>query len=671
MDDSNSKKLLDVLKGRDNSTFSSASKKDSETVILGKMYNFLVKNKEDKKRQQQEIDLKQKQIETSKESSDTLTTSDVSSTVTPMKKDSDGGFSGALSVLGIVSAGVGVYVFSKEIQEKIDEIGEYFKESTWTDQFQKIKDAFDFDSLLDKMSLGDVSGVVSAGAELSGFDPQDLAKLTQGGTSMMGESEFKQIQSQHKELEGKAYTDVGANLAAQGFKAKDIQKQLGTTDIAQTYAAEQFGVESTKKLYAARDTESAAALMPEVAQTQRSLFYDESGKERTVGQVKETIAQRTASRKPTGEVEQILATIRQRESNNNYSRKNSKGSASGAYQFIDSTWQSLAKGVPGAEQYQHASDAPPEVQDAVARKYVEDILRKSGGDITAIPKVWYTGNIQGKMSSSALAANNGYTVDKYVEHWMQAYQGMGGKGPSSTQAQYTGLISTQVSPIPPEMQMPTATGGNISGLTFAPGVDTGISAAISDKMRVLQNAFGKKLTITSGFRSPERNAKVGGAKNSAHMRGNAVDVSTAGMSMDDKIKLIQVASAVGIGGIGVYSSGGLHFDIEGKRAWGDDYHMSSLPQWAAGVIAGHLQGNYLGSLQNIQPVELPGTVTPTQQTPSPLPQQERKQTGANKTVIIAPQTQVTSVVMKKKSDPTNIFGNSTPQDAASYGIRGQ
>lgn len=35
---------------------------------------------------------------------------------------------------------------------------------------------------------------------------------------------------------------------------------------------------------------------------------------------------------------------------------------------------------------------------------------------------------------------------------------------------------------------------------------------------------GIPFIITSGFRTPEHNAEVGGAKNSAHLRGNAVDI---------------------------------------------------------------------------------------------------------------------------------------------------
>ena len=125
-----------------------------------------------------------------------------------------------------------------------------------------------------------------------------------------------------------------------------------------------------------------------------------------------------ASAASPGILEKILATIRQRESGGNYQIKAKGSSASGAYQFIDSTWQSLVKKYNVGKEFLSANLAPPEIQDQVARKYVEEILAKNNGDITAVPKTWYTGNAQGKMSASALAANKGMTADMYSQKWL-------------------------------------------------------------------------------------------------------------------------------------------------------------------------------------------------------------------------------------------------------------
>jgi len=120
-------------------------------------------------------------------------------------------------------------------------------------------------------------------------------------------------------------------------------------------------------------------------------------------------------------VEAILKTIRVRESGENYSVKNPNASASGAYQFIDSTWRSLTNKFGVGTEYKSARSAPPEVQDAVARQYVKEILAQNNNDVSKVPVVWYTGNAQGKISDKALAANNGLTPQEYQNKWLRAY----------------------------------------------------------------------------------------------------------------------------------------------------------------------------------------------------------------------------------------------------------
>ena len=117
-------------------------------------------------------------------------------------------------------------------------------------------------------------------------------------------------------------------------------------------------------------------------------------------------------------------------------------------------------------------------------------------------------------------------------------------------------------------------------------LERGVSSGLAQKLQEIESAFGGRLTVTSGARSQEGNKSVGGAGNSAHLRGNAVDVKFNG-GVAETLKLIEAASKAGIGGIGVYGPGSVHLDVESKRAWGSDYRRGSVPQWAEGAIRAH------------------------------------------------------------------------------------
>ena len=146
-------------------------------------------------------------------------------------------------------------------------------------------------------------------------------------------------------------------------------------------------------------------------------------------------------------VDKILSTIRMKESGNNYKASNPTSSASGAYQFLDSTWQSLTKKYGVGEKYLRAKDAPADVQDEIAKKYVQDILKQSGGDVKAVPLAWYTGNIQGNISAAALAANRGMLPETYANSWMDTYNRAGGTSVSPQSS------PTDISAKPTEGQM--------------------------------------------------------------------------------------------------------------------------------------------------------------------------------------------------------------------------
>lgn len=118
----------------------------------------------------------------------------------------------------------------------------------------------------------------------------------------------------------------------------------------------------------------------------------------------------------------------------------------------------------------------------------------------------------------------------------------------------------------------------------------GVQPLVTDRFIALQNQFGRILPVSSGFRDPEKNAAVGGAKGSQHMHGNALDVDVSHLDIDERKHLIGMASAMGFTGVGVYDNA-LHLDMGPRRAWGPDHHGESVPAWAQGAVQAHLSGD--------------------------------------------------------------------------------
>lgn len=53
-----------------------------------------------------------------------------------------------------------------------------------------------------------------------------------------------------------------------------------------------------------------------------------------------------------------------------------------------------------------------------------------------------------------------------------------------------------------------------------------IAALVDKVLDPLREAWGKPISVTSGYRCPELNRIVGGSKTSHHMRGMAADITT-------------------------------------------------------------------------------------------------------------------------------------------------
>ena len=134
----------------------------------------------------------------------------------------------------------------------------------------------------------------------------------------------------------------------------------------------------------------------------------------------------------------ILSTIRIMESGNDYSINNpSAGStASGAYQFINSTWNNYGG-------FKNAGSAPPNVQDAKAGEEVARILNKYNGELSKIPAVWYVGDHGAESKPYDFvpyqSAGNTKTIQQYIDDWMACYNEVSANNLSSAEDLFTGL----------------------------------------------------------------------------------------------------------------------------------------------------------------------------------------------------------------------------------------
>ena len=86
--------------------------------------------------------------------------------------------------------------------------------------------------------------------------------------------------------------------------------------------------------------------------------------------------------------------------------------------------------------------------------------------------------------------------------------------------------------------------------------ELGIIPEFMDRLERLRASYGKPMPITSGYRSEAHNRAVGGAPNSLHLKGRAVDISVRGR---DALELIVLAHGLGFSGIGVNQKGGGRF----------------------------------------------------------------------------------------------------------------
>ncbi len=93
---------------------------------------------------------------------------------------------------------------------------------------------------------------------------------------------------------------------------------------------------------------------------------------------------------------------------------------------------------------------------------------------------------------------------------------------------------------------------------------------LANNLQIIRDHFDKPIDINSGYRSPAHNERVGGAKNSYHLKGMAADIKIKGVGtkvIAGQIKMLMDAGKIKPGGLRAYRTF-VHYDIRGKyKTW--------------------------------------------------------------------------------------------------------
>ena len=93
---------------------------------------------------------------------------------------------------------------------------------------------------------------------------------------------------------------------------------------------------------------------------------------------------------------------------------------------------------------------------------------------------------------------------------------------------------------------------------------------LAENLQVLRDKISKPITVISGYRSPEYNKKIDGARRSQHMLAKAGDLIVKGMTPDEvKAEITQLIKEGKMkkGGVGLYTHF-THYDVRGfNRRW--------------------------------------------------------------------------------------------------------
>lgn len=91
-----------------------------------------------------------------------------------------------------------------------------------------------------------------------------------------------------------------------------------------------------------------------------------------------------------------------------------------------------------------------------------------------------------------------------------------------------------------------------------------VDTELIDVLEDIRAHFNKPVIVTSGYRTPEYNAKIGGVKNSQHTKGTAADIKVSGIPAREIQKYLKhkYPDKYGIGSYLTFT----HIDVRAKKA---------------------------------------------------------------------------------------------------------
>lgn len=91
-----------------------------------------------------------------------------------------------------------------------------------------------------------------------------------------------------------------------------------------------------------------------------------------------------------------------------------------------------------------------------------------------------------------------------------------------------------------------------------------IDSELVNVLQKIRSHFGKTVTITSAYRTPDKNKAVGGQAYSQHLYGKAADIKVKGVT-PKKVAAYAETLLKNKGGIGTYSTF-VHVDVRATKA---------------------------------------------------------------------------------------------------------